>query len=476
MENVRCRVAPSPSGNLHVGTAHTALFNYLFSKHHNGAFILRIDDSDATRSSKEYEQNIIESLKWLGIHWEEGADIGGPYEPYRQSQRLSSYAKYITQLLNAGKAYYCYCTSEELKAERDRQSANKEAPKYSGRCANISNEMRASFQKDGRRPAVRFRTPNSVIKIHDLVRGDIEVNAGLFGDFVIARSDGSALLNIAATVDDIEMHISHAIRGEDFLNMTPRQILLTEALGHEPPKFAHLSFLYAPDRTKLSKRHGATSITEYKDMGILPEAMVNYLATLGWSFPGKQGENRSDTIDIFSLRDAIQVFDISKVQKSAPIFDFEKLRWMNGEYIRMKSDEELATLIHQHLSSKVVNKNAAADELTTSQIIKVLPLVKERMKTLGEFWPLAGFFFEKPTEYEQPLKDDHIQAAKSALSGCAWDHDAMEKTIRTAADSTGLKAREVFMQLRVAVTGKTVGPPLLESLEILGKEETLSRL
>jgi len=451
MDAIRCRVAPSPTGNLHVGTAHTALFNYLFAKHNQGTFILRIDDSDPVRSKKEFEGNIIDSLKWLGIDWTEGADIGGPHAPYRKSERMSSYKKYIDQLLQSDKAYYCYCSPDELKLEREKQEKAKEAPKYSGRCAKLTNEEKSIFEKEGRKPSVRFRTPHKIVKFHDLVRGDIDVDAGLFGDFVIARSDGSALLNIAATVDDIEMHISHAIRGEDFLNMTPRQVLLTEALGHKPPQFAHLSFLYAPDRTKLSKRHGATSITEYKDMGILKDAMVNYLATLGWSNPSG---------DVFTMEEAIQKFDITKVQSSAPIFDYEKLRWMNGEYIRMKSNEELKELLKRD------------DPL----IDKILPLVKERMKTLTEFESLAGFFYEKPTKFEKPLSDQLVKLCQLVLSSCAWTHDAMEKAIRDTAEKENIKAKDLFMELRVAVTGKTVGPPLLESMEILGKDETLARL
>ncbi|MBU1326854.1 glutamate--tRNA ligase [Patescibacteria group bacterium] len=464
--NVRTRIAPSPTGYLHVGTAHTALFNYLFAKHSSGVFILRIDDTDPLRSKKEYEDSILRGLKLLGIKWDEGADIGGPYGPYRQSERIGRYRQYIDQLLKQDKAYYCFCTPEELEKERKEQKEKKIPTKYSGKCSHLTKQQKEAFQNEGRKPVVRFRTPQKRIVFRDMIRGDIDVDASLFGDFVIARSDGSALLNFAATVDDIEMKITHVIRGEDFLNLTPRQLLLTEALGHPIPQFAHLSFLYAPDRTKLSKRHGATSVTEYIEMGILPEALVNYLMTLGWSMP--KDTSQAKPTDLFGVKEAVLSFTIEAVQKSAPIFDIEKLRWMNGEYIRAKSDKELKELIYQHLSILTREHDALVD--------KIIPLVKERMKTLAEFMSLAGFFFERPKAFERPLKDAHLKVGRVALESCAWNHDAMEKSIRDAADTAKLKARDLFMEIRIAVTGKTVGPPLLESLEILGKEEILERL
>ena len=468
MDRVRCRVAPSPTGNLHVGTAHTALFNFLFARHHKGVFILRIDDSDSVRSKKEYEENIIESLKWLGIEWDEGPDVGGKYGPYRQSERMDNYKKYLNRLLEENKAYYCYCTKEELENERKLQEAKKQPTKYSGKCAHLGKEGIRQLIHEGRKPVIRFRTPNKIVKFTDLIRGEISVNSNLFGDFVIARSDGSSLLNFAATIDDIEMKITHAIRGEDFLNLVPRQIVLFESLGYPTPVFAHLSFLYAPDRTKLSKRHGATSVTEYKEMGVLSEAIVNYLSTLGWSLISGDQKAQSGNPEIFSFGEAIKSFDITKVQKSAPIFDYEKLRWMNGEYIRNKSNKDLKNLLYHHVSMLTREYDGLLD--------KILPLVKERMKTLNEFWSLAGFFFERPKEFVRPLKVSPLKVAREAIEKSEWNHDVMEKAIRDAADKAKLKAKDVFMELRVAVTGKTVGPPLLESLEILGREETLKRI
>lgn len=464
--DTRTRMAPSPTGYLHVGTAHTALFNYLFAKHSNGVFILRIDDTDPLRSKKEYEDSILRGLKLLGIEWDEGVDIGGPYGPYRQSERIGRYLQYIDQLLKQDKAYYCFCTPEELEKERKEQKEKKKPTRYSGKCSHLTKQQKEAFQKEGRKPVVRFRTPQKRIVFRDMIRGDINVDASLFGDFVIARSDGSALLNFAATVDDIEMKITHVIRGEDFLNLTPRQLLLTEALGYPAPQFAHLSFLYAPDRTKLSKRHGATSVAEYIEMGILPEALVNYLMTLGWSRP--KNASQAKPTDLFGVKEAILSFTIEAIQKSAPVFDIEKLRWMNGEYIRAKSDKELKELIYQHVN--VLTREH--DEL----VYKIIPLVKERMKTLEEFVSLAGFFFERPHEYERSISVQLLQLLQSALKDCSWNHDEIEQAIRSTAEKAGMKARDLFMELRVAVTGKTVGPPLLESLEILGKEETLRRL
>ena len=461
MSDIRCRVAPSPTGHLHVGTAHTALFNFLFARHNKGTFVLRIDDSDPLRSKKEFETSIIQGLKWLGINWDEGPDIGGDYGPYRQSERMGHYTKYLDRLIEEKKAYFCYCTKEELEAERKQQELNKRPTRYSGRCTHLTHEQIQQFVNEGRKPVIRFITPNKIVTFTDLIRGEISVDARLFGDFVIARSDGSSLLNFAATIDDVEMKITHAIRGEDFLNLVPRQIVLFEALGYPTPAFAHLSFLYAPDRTKLSKRHGATSITEYKNMGVLPEAMVNYLSTLGWS-------SGNENLELFTLNEAIASFDIGKVQKSAPIFDFTKLRWMNGEYLRMKSDTELKKLLYGYSNILTHEYDRLLD--------RIIPLIKDRMKVLSEFESLAGFFFARPKELERNLDSKLIQLVKLALMNCVWTHDAMEKSIRDAADTAKLKAKDVFMELRIAVTGKTVGPPLLESLEILGKEETLARL
>lgn len=364
---IRVRVAPSPTGSLHLGTAHTALFNYLFAKHSNGNFILRIDDSDRERSKKEFEENIISALKWMNIEWDEGPDIGGPFKHYRQSERGSVYAKYLDTLIKAGKAYVCYCSAQELDRERKEMESKKLPSKYSGKCRILTQEDRRKMESQGKRGAIRLINPNKKVTFTDLIRGNITVDTSLFGDFIIARSDGTALLNFAATVDDIDMKITHAIRGEDFLNMVPRQLIIFDALEVTPPEFAHLSFLYAPDKTKLSKRHGATSVLEYRDLGYLAQAMVNYLGILGYTM--------SDGREIFEIFDLIKDFDIRRVQKGAPIFDINKLNWYNGHYIRQMSDEKLNKKILNFYSSKY------PEEI----VKKTIPLVKERIKTLADY-------------------------------------------------------------------------------------------
>ncbi len=461
MRKIRCRVAPSPTGNLHLGTAHTALFNYLFTKHNLGDFILRIDDSDKERSKNEFEKDIINSLKWLGITWDEGPDIGGSYSPYRQSERGSIYKKYLDRLLKENEAYYCYCTKEELEKERQEMEVKKIASKYSGKCKNLIPQEKKKFENEGRKGTIRLINPNKKVVFIDLIRGEITVDTSLFGDFVIARSDGSALLNFAATVDDIEMDISHAIRGEDFLNMVPRQLLIFEALGAKPPEFAHLSFLYAPDKTKLSKRHGATSVSEYREMGYLPEAMINYLGILGYSM--------SDGREFFNLQDLIKDFDIKRVQKGMPIFNIDKLNWYDGNYIRRTQNPKLQAQIW-----KFYNKKYSED-----LIEKTIPLIQERIKKLSDYLPLCEFFFKRPVNYEIDLKQnkDLLKRISDKLSQMkVWTASMIGKDLQELCNDMGMKASDFFMILRVAITGKKISPPLNESMEILGKEVVLDRL
>jgi len=461
MRKIRCRVAPSPTGNLHLGTAHTALFNYLFAKHNLGDFILRIDDSDSERSKKEFETDIKISLKWLGITWDEGPDIGGLYGPYRQSERGSIYKKYLDRLLKEEKAYYCYCSKEELDKERQEMEVKKIASKYSGKCRNLTDNEKKKFEHEGRKGAIRLINANKKVSFVDLIRGEITVDTSLFGDFVIARSDGSSLLNFAATVDDIEMKITHTIRGEDFINMVPRQLLIFEALGIKSPEFAHLSFLYAPDKTKLSKRHGATSISEYRNMGYLPEAMINYLGILGYSM--------SDGREFFSLADLIEDFDIKRVQKGMPIFNIDKLNWYNGNYIRKSQISNLKSQIWEFYDKKYPQ----------DLVEKTIPLIQERIKKLSDYLPLCEFFFKKPTSYEVDVTDKkellgEIAGRLERLTD--WKADLIGKEMQDLCTKLGMKTGDFFMTLRVAVTGKKISPPLNESMEILGKEEVIKRL
>lgn len=439
MTTIRTRMAPSPTGKLHIGTAHTTLFNWLFTRHNHGTFILRIDDSDAARSKPEFEEDIISGIKWLGLNWDEG--------PFRQSENTAIYNKYVDQLMASGNAYKCYCSPEDLEKEREEQRASKQVPRYSGRCRSLTAQQKAELEERNIQPVIRFKVSDEKVTFTDMVRGEITVDMAQFGDFVIVRSDGSPLLNLAVVVDDIEMKITHVIRGEDFLNATPFQILIYQALKYPVPEIANLSFIYAPDHTKLSKRHGATGLSEYRQMGYLPEAVVNFLALLGWN-PG-DGDDR----EIFSLDQLVTEFDISRVQKSAPTFNLEKLNWFNEHYIRQKSDAELVEL------AKPFTQYAITPEIVS--------LIKERITTLSEIDALVKFFFVRP-EVQSGLNKDYLQAAIETLN--------QGTDLAEMAKAKGWKVGDFFMHLRQAICGQKVTPPLTESMLILGKDEVLTRI
>lgn len=332
---LRVRMAPSPTGPLHIGTARTSLYNYLTARHRGGTFVLRIEDTDVTRSTTDFERDIIEGLHWLGITWDEGPQVAGGedigrYAPYRQSQRLDRYAAEAERLLADGNAYRCYCTSDELEAVRRKQEANHEPPRYSGRCRNLGDAERNAFEAEGRQGAIRFIVPPETVSWDDLVRGEVEFDNALLGDFVIVRADGSPLYNFTVVVDDAEMQISEVIRGEDHISNTPKQIALYRALGYPLPRFGHIPLILNPDRTKMSKRKSQTAMDEYRRQGYLPEALVNFLAFLGWS-PGTEEE-------IFSLDELAERFELGKVHKGGAIFDKDRLDYLNGVYIRSLSD------------------------------------------------------------------------------------------------------------------------------------------
>jgi nondiscriminating glutamyl-tRNA synthetase len=342
MKEIRVRFAPSPTGPLHIGGARSALFNFLLAKKLGGKFILRIEDTDRERSSRESEVNIYESLKWLGMNWDEGPDVGGAYGPYRQMERLDIYQEYTQKLLAEGKAYYCYCSEEELEKERQEALAQGGSPQYSGKCRLLSAEGREKYEAEGRKPVVRFRVPeDKEIVINDLVRGEVAFQSEEVGDFIIVKSDGIPTYNYAVVIDDALMKISHVIRAEEHLSNTPRQILLYEALGFEIPQFAHISLILGKDRSKMSKRHGATSVVQYKEEGYLPEAVVNFLALLGWAPEGEA--------EIFSLEELIKEFSLERVAKNPAVFDMEKLRWINGIYLRECSLDKLTELALPYL-------------------------------------------------------------------------------------------------------------------------------
>lgn len=461
MKQVRTRIAPSPTGqDLHIGNAYTALINYVFAKKHGGQFLIRIEDTDRTRLVEGSEQRILSSLEWLGIPHDEGPDIGGKFAPYRQSDRLPEYKKYAEELVTKGHAYYCFCTPERLGEMRKEQEAKHLPPMYDGLCKKLNPAEAKKCVESGEKYVIRLNVPDEgTTSFHDLIRGDISFENKLIDDQVLLKSDGFPTYHLGVVVDDHIMEISHIIRGEEWIPSTPKHILLYKFFGWELPQFAHVSVLRNPDRSKLSKRKNPVWVTDYKSKGFLPEAIKNYLATMAWAFPGGK--------EVFSMDEMISAFTLEAIQTSAPIFDTEKLRWMNGEYLRMTPDPEVKELIKQFY----VN-----EQFDDAVLTKLLPLVKDRMKVLSEFHSLAGFFFHRPKAFERPLSENYLRVGRDAIENCKWNHDAMEKAIRGAAEQANIKAKDVFMELRVAVTGKTVGPPLLESLEILGKEETLARL
>ncbi len=460
---VRTRIAPSPTGqDLHIGNAYTALVNYVVAKKAGGQFIIRIEDTDRTRLVEGSEMRILASLDWLGIPHDEGPDIGGPYAPYRQSDRLESYRKYAEELIDKGHAYYCFCTSERLEEMRKKQEVAHKPPMYDGLCKVIDPDEAKSRVEKGERHVIRMSVPDEgVTTFTDLIRGEVSFENALIDDQVILKSDNFPTYHLGVVVDDHEMKISHIIRGEEWISSTPKHILLYQFFGWDIPNIAHVSVLRNPDRSKLSKRKNPVWVSDYKAKGYLPEAILNYLASLAWSYP--------DGRDVFSVHEMRDVFEISQLKTSAPIFDVEKLRWMNGEYIRQMSDGELMEKLYA-FDSKIPH-----DDITMKQI---LPLVKERMKTLAEFWSLAGFFYAEPSVYEKEVNPALLSTATTALKSVEnnWTHDAMEKAIREEAEKNNQKAKDVFMDVRVKITGKSVGPPLLESLEVLRSGPTISRL
>lgn len=460
IQHVRTRIAPSPTGqDLHIGNAYTALINYVLAKKNNGEFIIRIEDTDRTRFIEGSEQRILASLEWLGIPHAEGPDNGGPHTPYRQSERLEQYRKYAEQLIEKKHAYYCFCTPQRLEQMRKDQEAQRLPPMYDGLCKHIPETEANTRVKNGEKHVIRLNVPEEgTTTFTDLIRGEISFENKLIDDQVLLKSDGFPTYHLGVVVDDHIMNISHVIRGEEWISSTPKHILLYSFFGWDLPQFAHLSVLRNPDKSKLSKRKNPVWVSLYKEQGFLPEAIKNYLALMAWSYP--------DGRDIFSVEEMMDVFDIKNIQTTAPIFDIEKLKWMNGQYIKKYQVAGIKNHVFEFFKG----------EYDLERLEQILPLVIERMRTLAEFKSLADFFFHEIKEYEKPLRIDLVHGLVVCLNSCEWNHDAMEQIIRSKADELQVKAKDLFMELRLAITGKTVGPPLLESLELLGKEETLKRL
>jgi glutamyl-tRNA synthetase len=486
MPETRVRIAPSPTGPLHIGTARTALFNYLYARHVGGTFILRLEDTDQARSTTAFERDILEHLHWLGLEWDEGPAAGGREErgahgPYRQMARLPRYAEAAARLVAQDRAYPCYCTPEELDADRKAQEAAKLPPRYVGRCSALTAEERAAREAEGRRAAIRFRVEPGVVAFDDLVRGHVEIDTGaLGGDLVIVRADGTPLYHFTVVVDDAAMGITHVIRGEDHLSNTPKHVLLFEALGHPVPVFAHLPLILNPDRSKMSKRKSQTAVKDYVAEGFVREALVNYLAYLGWS-PGTEE-------DVLSLDEIVERFDLAAVQKGGAIFDRARLEWLNGQWIRRLDDddlvERLAPFLEAEWAARRIERNPGREEVRA-----ILPLVRERLPVLGAIGDLVGFLFTEAIELDAALlvpKRWERGTARAALAAASRAIDAagppgftvehLEATLRGVAEANGWKAGDLFMAIRVALTGKTATPPLFETMAALGRERTLARL
>lgn len=467
---IRVRFAPSPTGHLHVGNARTALLNWLFARHNAGQFVLRIEDTDVERSRPEFERSVREDLHWLGLDWDEGPEVGGPFGPYHQSQRLSIYRDLAERLEREGRAYRCYCTPEELAREREEMLARGESPKYSGRCRNLTREQREAFEREGRSWTLRFRVDSGSTTFTDLIKGEVTVDHEMIGDFVIVRSDGTPTYNFACVIDDALMRISHVIRAEDHLSNTPKQLLLYEALGFTAPSFAHVPLILGPDRMPLSKRHGATSVQQFRELGYLPEALVSFLSGLSWSSPS--GE------EILSLEQLVGEFDLSRVATSPAIFNFEKLRWMNGVFIRKLPLDRLVQLAKPYLEA------AQVPVPSSDRLERMLALVQDRLETLADVADELRVFFFEPRFTAEVVAVLRKDSAKKVL----WsflrqvrmlerlDADSFRLIMKEAGNETGILGKDLWMPVRAALTGRLHGPSLAEVAALLGKEVCEKRI
>jgi len=477
-KKVKVRFAPSPTGDLHVGNIRTALFDGASARHTGGTFLFRIEDTDTTRVTDEYIQAAIDTLKWLGLNWDEGPEVGGDNGPYLQSQRLDIYAKWAQTFLDNKDAYHCYCSPDELEAVREAQRKANVAPGYNGHCRELTPEQIAAYKAEGRGAVVRMRMPEGTTTFTDEIRGDVTFDHAFVPDFVLVRADGSPLYTLAVAVDDILMKVTHVLRGEDLLSSTPRQIRVYQAMGVAPedyPVFAHLPFVMGQDNAKLSKRNGEVSIAWYRQAGYLPEAICNYLALLGWS-PGDDREN-------ITMAELCELFTVEKVHSSPARFDMKKLEAINGDKIRALTIDEFLSWSLPFL------KDAGIITGTDSEIALVrsaLPLIQERIVTLSEVPAMLAFLFTPAFAVDEASAPKIADAEskkilKRALSDltplASWDHASIEAVLRASLiEEMGLKPRIAFTALRIAATGSTISPPLFESMELLGKEVSLERI
>ncbi|HZK42999.1 MAG TPA: glutamate--tRNA ligase [Syntrophomonadaceae bacterium] len=473
MSKVKVRFAPSPTGPLHIGGARSALFNYLEALNTGGELVLRIEDTDIERSDRKYEEEIIDSLRWMGIDWTEGVGAGGDNGPYRQTERLEIYNKYLEKLLDSDQAYECFCTAEELEAERQELLAKNEMVRYQGKCRYLSLEERQAKKDAGQKPAIRFKVPdNKVLVVNDLVRGQVTFESSNMGDFIIVKSDGIPTYNYAVVIDDVLMGITHVIRAEEHLSNTPGQLLIYDALNLKRPEFAHISLILGTDRQKMSKRHGATSIIQYREMGYLPEALFNYLALLGWSPEGEE--------EILSPSEIIERFSLKRVSKSPAVFDMDKLNWTNQQYIKKLSVEELTEMLRPYMDDSIyVNDLKGLSEYKLSLLIEVTREYLVCLKDISEH--VAVFFTD--IQYEDKAlevlqKPEVIEVLKLFVDNCPDfnEPEDVKKYLKDLMKANELKPKQVFMPIRCASSGQVHGPDLPVLLTIWGKEEVVRRI
>ncbi|MBZ5751458.1 glutamate--tRNA ligase [Metabacillus rhizolycopersici] len=476
---VRVRYAPSPTGHLHIGNARTALFNYLFAKNQGGKFIVRIEDTDKKRNIEGGEESQLKYLKWLGIDWDESIDVGGEYGPYRQSERNEIYKEYYEELVAKGLAYKCYCTEEELEKEREEQMARGETPQYSGKHANLTAEEEKSLEEQGLKYSIRFRVPaNKVFSFNDMVKGNISFESEGMGDFVIIKKDGTPTYNFAVAVDDHLMKISHVLRGEDHISNTPKQIMIYEAFGWDIPVFGHMTLIVNESRKKLSKRDESIIqfIEQYEELGYLPEALFNFIALLGWS-PGGEEE-------VYSKEQLIEIFDAARLSKSPAVFDTQKLAWMNNQYIKQIDLDVLVPLTLPHLI-KAGKVSEAMNEEENERTRKLIELYQEQISFGAEIVSLTELFFKEEITYSEEAKavlegeqvPEVLAAFVNELEHAEdFSSDHVKASIKAVQKATGQKGKNLFMPIRVAITGQTHGPDLPKSISVLGKNTVISRL
>lgn len=479
-DRVRVRYAPSPTGHLHIGGARTALFDYLLARQSKGQFVVRFEDTDQTRHVESGIHDQLDGLRWLGLEWDESVDIGGPFAPYRQMERLHLYQPYIEQLLEAGNAYHCYCTEEDLEAERADQEARGEMPRYSGRCLHLSKEEVEAYRAEGRKPSIRFKVPaGRVIAFDDLVRGNVEFETDGIGDFIIVRPDGIPTYNFAVILDDYLMQITTVVRGEEHLSNTPRQIMMYEALGLTPPQFAHLSIILNPDRKKMSKRDESIMqfMKQYKEAGYLPEAVLNFIALLGWSPKGEE--------EIFSKEELIEQFGFDRVAKSPAVFDSEKLKWMNNQYIKKADLSRIVDLAIPFLQ-QAGRLPAEFDDNKREWVTMLVDLNKERLNYVAEIVSLSDIFYTDELAYDDEevkavLAEEHVPAVLGSFlrqveQSEEFTVDKTKEFIKAVQKETGYKGKALYMSIRAALSAQVHGPDLNHTIYLLGREKVIARL